>query len=115
MLFCEKCQNMYYIKIHDENNDLLVNYCKQCGFVDKNNIQNTIDDTSKVEELDIINEYTKYDCRLPRVNNIPCPNNDCISNKNNDIITDTILIKSNEQTLSFIYLCTHCNHCWKLK
>lgn len=115
MLFCEKCDNMYYIKIDEDNSNSLVNYCKQCGYVDKNNTQNIITNISNIEDNEIINEYTKYDCTLPRVNNIPCPNSDCASNKNKDVQSEVILIKSNEKQLTFVYLCCHCDHSWKLK
>ena len=105
---------MYYIKINDEDSNSLVNYCKQCGYVDTNNTQNIITSISSIEDNNIINEYTKYDCTLPRVNNIPCPNNECTSNTNKEIQPEVILIKSNEKQLTFVYLCCHCEHSWKL-
>ncbi len=114
MLFCEKCDNMYYLKINEEDSNSLVNYCKQCGYVDTSNTQNIITNIASIEDTNIINEYTKYDCTLPRVNNIPCPNSECNSNKNKEVQPEVILIKSNEKQLTFVYLCCHCDHSWKL-
>ena len=40
MLFCSKCDNMYYIKLDKDNDNQLINYCKKCGHV--NNEVNSI-------------------------------------------------------------------------
>ena len=31
MNFCKQCDNLYYTKIQDENQNKLILYCKQCG------------------------------------------------------------------------------------
>ena len=31
MNFCIKCDNMYYIRIADDNNNKLIYYCRNCG------------------------------------------------------------------------------------
>ena len=34
MNFCEKCQNMLYIKIASEDSASLIHYCRNCGHQD---------------------------------------------------------------------------------
>ena len=42
MHFCNNCDNMYYIKISDENDNTLKYYCRNCGFEDNTlSIDNT--------------------------------------------------------------------------
>ena len=88
MHFCIKCGNMYYIKIN-ENDDELIYNCRKCGH--KNNtLINELDNlcvskteltkSSVVDYSNIINQYTKLDPTLPRIDNIDCPNKDCPSN-----------------------------------
>ena len=36
MHFCSKCDNMYYIKLMEQNNNNLVYYCRHCGNEDVN-------------------------------------------------------------------------------
>ena len=31
MHFCSVCQNMYYIRINDEDGSKLIYYCRKCG------------------------------------------------------------------------------------
>ena len=31
MHFCEKCQNMYYIRLKGEDSNNLIYYCRKCG------------------------------------------------------------------------------------
>ena len=45
MHFCEKCGNMYYLKILNEDDDQLLYYCRKCG----NNSNNPV--TSDNAEL----------------------------------------------------------------
>ena len=33
MHFCKKCDNMYYIKLNDDEKQL-IHYCRHCGFED---------------------------------------------------------------------------------
>jgi len=121
MHFCENCDNMYYIKIDDENDNNIIYYCKNCG-----NINNEMLDTTKCilkQEItqnttvsSSINQYTKYDYTLPRINNIKCPNNNCSSNINpNDSPNEIIYIRSDHTNLKFIYLCCNCDNQWKIE
>ena len=36
MHFCDKCDNMYYIKISEDDEKNLEYYCRNCGNVDNN-------------------------------------------------------------------------------
>ncbi len=90
MQFCTECHNMYYLKIQDEDGkigDTLIYYCRNCGHEDKtlNTTNVCVSDiqfrTSEKKYTHIVNEYTKYDPTLPRINTIKCPNQECSSNK----------------------------------
>lgn len=113
MIFCDKCNNMYYIKLQDDDPNVLTHYCKQCGNEDSSQSTNIINNINKNDDPDIINEFTKYDPTLPRTNTIPCPNPECKTNIE-DISREIIYIKYNETKLNFMYLCTQCNTTWKI-
>ena len=80
---------MYYLKISDEDGnigDTLIYYCRNCGHEDTtlsttnicvSNMQLL---TSEKKYTHIVNEYTKFDPTLPRINTIKCPNQECSSN-----------------------------------
>ena len=113
MRFCVKCDNMYYIKLKDDDMSL-INYCRQCGHEDSSVNSDIIFSEEKVSyNADIINEYTKYDPTLPRISNIPCQNAECISNTEGET-SEIIYIKYDEVNLKFIYLCTKCDTSWKI-
>lgn len=89
MHFCSQCKNMYYLKISDEeggSENTLIYYCRNCGHEDKNiTAENVcVSETqlrrSEKKYSQMVNEYTKYDPTLPRINTIKCPNHECISN-----------------------------------
>ena len=76
MNFCSTCDNMYYIKLEEEECDKIVYYCRNCGNIDdklldinkcilKENI-NKSEDKYKYS----YNKYTKLDITLPRINYI---------------------------------------------
>jgi len=126
MHFCEKCGNMYYIKIQTEDKDNLIYYCRKCGYEDKDitkNIKNLC--VSKTHVLNntelysqVINKYTKLDPTLPRINNIDCPNKKCDTNKNTkgeEKLTEkeVIYIRYNDNNMKYVYLCCHCDTVWK--
>ena len=118
MNFCKQCDNMYYIKINPDKEDQLIYYCRNCGSEESNIDQNTYVVKNKLKRQDnkyfnIINEYTKFDPTLPRINNIPCPNAECISNKEKTKKNEIILIRYDDKNLNFVYLCSHCDTLWK--
>ena len=135
MHFCIKYGNMYYIQIDKDTEELVYN-CRKCGHKNTDLI-NELDnlcvsktdlkkDTSSIDN--IVNQYTKLDPTLPRIDTIDCPNANCPSN----IMVGTDESKSGEKTASkeqkeivylryddsnmkFVYLCCVCDHAWKIK
>lgn len=90
MQFCSECHNMYYLKIQDEDENIgntLIYYCRNCGHEDTtlSTTNICVSDTqlrsSEKKYTHIVNEYTKYDPTLPRINTIKCPNQECSSNE----------------------------------
>ena len=124
MNFCANCDNMYYIKLSDDENEL-VYYCRNCGNVDDSPTENSLVISSanfKNEDAFIssfIKSYTKHDPTLPRTNLLKCPNNDCISNVKKDDKdepekgSEIICIRYNAIELKYIYLCSYCDTAWK--
>ena len=86
MHFCVTCDNMYYIRLSEEDPNSIVYYCRNCGHENKNISLNsvTISKTSfknkRQKYNSILNKYTKLDPTLPRINTIKCPNQSCKSN-----------------------------------
>ena len=150
MHFCGKCDNLYYIRIADDDENQLIYYCRKCGNEEKN-IISSLDNicVSKSEKNDsdssykhIINKYTKYDPTLPRIHNIKCPNNACISNtgdkgesKDVNIKDDNgeseskmdgadidskelfdheiLYLRYDDANMKFVYICSSCDTIWK--
>jgi len=78
---------MYYLKIREEDGGNTLNYyCRNCGHEDTNLTAESIcvSETqlrrSEQKFTHMINEYTKFDPTLPRINTIKCPNQECVSN-----------------------------------
>lgn len=118
MHFCSQCQNMYYISIDPSDPNKLVYYCRNCGNKDSN-ISNETVTVSKVqlkkseqEFSHIINQYTKLDPTLPRINKILCPNADCPTNKD-DVPREIIYIRYDDVNMKYVYLCSTCDTVWK--
>ena len=134
MHFCNKCENMLYIRLLSEDSDSLVYYCRNCGesdkLIDKDNIcvaRTDIVIREKAYRHDI-NEYTKLDPTLPRTNNIRCPNPSCTSNAapnkhdidGEDTSEDTsennknevIYLRYDDKNMKYIYVCTICDKVW---
>ena len=118
MHFCKKCENMYYIKVNDDGSSL-IHYCRNCGDEDKTISSkditiSKIEFTKKNDNYDThINEYTKFDPTIPRINNVKCINKDCVCNTDEGIESDILYVRHNEEHLTYIYMCTHCNTTWK--
>lgn len=121
MKFCNICENMYYIKIDDDNSNLLNYYCRNCGNTDKNYTkENIIINKTNIKESNkelnyIINEYTVLDPTLPRTNKIDCINVECPTNKtaNKTENKEIIYIRYDEINIKYIYLCSTCHTNWK--
>jgi len=137
MHFCIKCGNMYYIQIDETTEELIYN-CRKCGHKNTELI-NELDnlcvsktdlkkDTSSIDN--IVNQYTKLDPTLPRINTIDCPNDTCPSNipdgadesKKDDEAPTTfqkdkeiVYLRYDDTNMKFVYLCCVCDHAWKIK
>jgi DNA-directed RNA polymerase subunit M/transcription elongation factor TFIIS len=125
MHFCDKCGNMYYIRIDDKKENNIIYYCRKCGNENKelgNNMKNicvskTHVNTSTTSYKNVINQFTKLDPTLPRINNINCPNDKCKSNLES---TETefqkkeiIFLRYDDNNMKYIYLCACCDNIWK--
>ena len=139
MNFCPDCET--YLVMHisgsDNANEIMSFICNNCGFSKKINIlkqpeykcvyQQTYNlKKNKIDHKNI--QFLSKDKTLPHVNNIPCPNQQCITNKENpnpellDIsgaekqnINDVLFIKLNESDLTYLYQCCNCTHTWTNK
>lgn len=131
MHFCTKCNNMYYLKIANEDDDTLIYYCRNCGHEDniltKDNVcvldTTTQDNSQKYRH--VINEYTKFDPTLPRINTIRCPNSSCSSNRDGEVLEtksetssenndrEVIYIRYDDTNMKYIYMCAKCSTIWK--
>lgn len=119
MHFCPKCENMYYIRLNTADNNSLIYYCRACGHEESDINDNMIVSKTTFKRTDqkyanVINKYTKLDPTLPRVSNIPCPNEQCPCNRAEDpIAKEVIYIRYDDTNLKFVYLCAHCDTIWK--
>ena len=126
MKFCVICENMYYIKIKDTDENQLTYYCRNCGHVDETisdegicvlNVNLKEGNNQTYEH--IINQYTKLDPTLPRIYNMKCPNANCKTNENHtaddtsSTQTEIIYIRYNDIDMKYIYLCVECDYVWK--
>ena len=121
MNFCTNCDNMYYIKLEEEECDKIVYYCRNCGNVDdkildvnKCILEENINKTEDKYNVHI-NKYTKLDITLPRINYINCPNSLCETNKDgfDSNKKEIIYIRYDNIAMKYLYLCSHCDFIWK--
>lgn len=121
MNFCNNCNNMYYIKLEEEDCDKIVYYCRNCGNVDdkildvnKCILEENINKTEDKYNIHI-NKYTKLDITLPRINYIKCPNSLCESNTDgfDSSKKEIIYIRYDNIAMKYLYLCSHCDFIWK--
>ncbi len=119
MHFCNICSNMYYIRINADNPNKLVYYCRKCGNEDttlaSENVSVSKTQIKKSEQSfnHIINKYTKYDPTLPRINNIKCPNSECITNTEKKE-REIIYIRYDDVNMKYVYLCCDCDTLWRI-
>ena len=113
MQFCSECDNMYYISIDEVDKNSLVFYCRKCGNSNKTFSKDKIC-ISKIHFKKaennfnhLVNQYTKLDPTLPRINNISCTNAECNNTKN------IIYLRYDNDNMKYIYICPECDHVWK--
>jgi hypothetical protein len=88
MNFCPKCEFMLYTKTADGESKELINYCKNCfwsgtyitGSDKKISVYKKTYSDDYVSHSIYTNPNIIYDTTLPRINNIKCINNTCVSN-----------------------------------
>jgi len=121
MKFCEKCDNMYYIKISDNDENTLIYYCRKCGNEDSNITEDNmcvIKTNFKKKDTKykhIINKYTKLDPTLPRIRNMECPNKECSSNTQDPKSKkerEIIYMRYDDNNIKYVYLCAVCDTVW---
>ncbi len=125
--FCPECDNKFYhqlVDLDDNNKEILVYICRVCGNKDDQingacvlNIQ--YDNSASNNNYEhVVNKYTKYDPTLPHIS-IPCPNEECSSNKANRVSnqtapsTDALYIRYDNDNMKHVYMCTSCDFIWK--
>jgi DNA-directed RNA polymerase subunit M/transcription elongation factor TFIIS len=107
---------MYYVELGDHNT--LTHYCRKCGNnVNYDNHDKIIcvinSDINTVNKDNLfINKYTKHDPTLPRVDNIPCPNDNCDTNTKNDVSNEVIYIRTDDINMKYTYICSICDTTW---
>ena len=106
---------MYYIMVEEDN---LIYYCRKCGnqdkMITKENICVSKLSIKKEEQKynHLINKYTKLDPTLPRVTNISCPNDECVTKKNPEL-NEVITMRYDDDNMKYVYLCVNCDNIWK--
>lgn len=120
MHFCKICYNMYYIRLKEEDANKLIYYCRNCGNEEENFSKETIILSSSQfkqgeKQFDYyINKYSKLDPTLPRVNDIMCPNQECLTNKEKEP-REILFIRYDEKQMKYVYLCSTCDQVWQIK
>jgi hypothetical protein len=120
MHFCTVCNNMYYVGIDGSNGSALTYYCRNCG--DVNNtlamdsvcVSKTTYQSREKTFGNFVNEFTKYDPTLPRINNIPCANEECSTNHEGqgEENREILLVRYDNINMKFLYLCAVCDKVW---
>ena len=138
MNFCPECETYLTTQIlnNDNTNKILSYKCNNCSYSKVVDIgkepeykcvyqQNYNQKKIKIDQKNI--QFLSKDATLPHVNNIPCPNQQCPTNKENDKseilavenekinINDIVYIKLNESDLTYLYQCCKCKHTWTNK
>ena len=138
MNFCPECETYLTTQIlnNDNTNKILSYKCNNCSYSKIVDIgkepeykcvyqQNYNLKKIKIDQKNI--QFLSKDATLPHVNNIPCPNQQCPTNKENDKsevlsvgsekpnINDVVYIKLNESDLTYLYQCCNCKHTWTNK
>ena len=109
---------MLYLKLSEEDENQLLQYCRKCGYSDTSITQedvcvlSTSVKRSEEKYALVVNEYTRNDPTLPRTSTIRCPNSACKTNKG-DAARDVIFLRYDDQNLQYVYMCSVCETTWK--
>ena len=138
MKFCPECETYLITEIlNDENTNKILSYkCKNCSYsqvidiVKEPEYKCVYSHTYNLNKTNIDKNSLKFLCNdptLPHVDNILCPNIQCITNKttiNSELLENDktknnlnnfLYIMLNESNLTFLYQCCNCNHTWTNK
>lgn len=117
MNFCINCDNLLYYRLQNKDTNNLLFYCRNCGYEEepkeKNICISKIKNNTTKKHTQFINEYTKFDPTLPRINTIPCVNSDCKFHKTK-VNREIIFIRYDEDNMKYVYLCPECNSNWTI-
>jgi len=108
---------MYYLQLSPDDENQIIYKCRNCGNEDSE-IQNkdlcvlSYNKEKKTDYLKYINEFTKLDPTLPRINSIKCPNQDCVCNKDETVENEVIYIRYNDEDMKYVYTCAKCDFIW---
>jgi hypothetical protein len=111
---------MYYIGISESNPNQISYYCRNCKHKDETITEegvcvlNKKINTNEQNFSHIVNKYTKMDPTLPRIYNMKCPNEQCITNKEKGSKpTEIIYLRYDDNNLKYVYVCVDCDFVWK--
>lgn len=110
MNFCPECNNLLYFQENTENLFLKCNSCQYTIKYEKNVIDEKIYKSQSVYSDDT-NEWTIFDVSLPHTKYKKCPNDNCITHKENKEV-DTVMY-TEKKTLKMLYICCYCKTEWK--
>jgi DNA-directed RNA polymerase subunit M/transcription elongation factor TFIIS len=113
MKFCPTCENLFYLTIEDET----VQYtCKKCGTIEDIQedctISNIFCNQQRQNVQNSVNQYTKLDPTLPRINFLKCPNDNCVNHEDRED-REIIYVRYDNVQLKYIYICPKCDTVWE--
>lgn len=117
MRFCDRCQNMCYLKtIGEDADERMAHYCRKCNesYPLEGEASCVLDTYVRSQDTlyeHAVNPYVHLDPTLPRTRNVPCPNDACPSRSG--AAPEVLYIRYNDAALAYVYLCVHCGTAWK--
>ena len=113
--FCEKCDNLLYLHINNETNEVFMQ-CKACSNtkqVENKMIKINNNTNINLDKSDVINTnpFITHDITLPTIKNnknIKCQNESCTAEEIN-----IKYIKYDDENMKYLYICSHCGRKWK--
>jgi len=116
MEFCDVCENMLFLTPPSDDQPLM-HACKKCGFekdVDTNVIYSMSLLKKEQHYTSAINQYTKLDPTLPRIDTIPCPKEGCMNGPSDGPLSRGIVyVRYDDVELKYVYICPLCDTVWK--
>lgn len=119
MDFCDECENLLNLRINPEKvgKDQLELFCNKCGNVKKVDYKKNsciVKNTYNLKDIFIHDKNIEYVCQdptLPHVNNLDCPNRECLSYKKGET-KDVVYIEILENDMKYSYICCKCKTTW---